>query len=290
MFEGLYFEYPKVLSFIVIFIACDAYCKLRSQGIYFPGINRLEEEQSPLSHWVLFLKWLGISLMLLAMMSPVRDEQIELAPQTEDASMLILDTTISMERYLGDKSMLSIAKAGSRYYLQRQKDHEVGLLLLNGHPSVAVPLTKEHLLMAPILEQQSRVGAVGDTAVALVQLVTHLGYKEEGKKSAILFSDERVGKKELPAELLGLLHQNRIMLYRIIFSQDKSDTSPLSEDRQRFTVGDEAGMFRALEQIIAEHSVEQFEYTFKKYYYIYPLFFSFFTFLIYIYLRNRRVT
>ena len=39
---------------------------------------------------------------------------------------------------------------------------------------------------------------------------------------------------------------------------------------------------------LEKSTVERYDYTFKEYYYIYPLFLAFFTLLVYVYLRNRR--
>jgi len=35
MFEGIYFEYHKVWTFLFIFLACEALCKLRERDSIF---------------------------------------------------------------------------------------------------------------------------------------------------------------------------------------------------------------------------------------------------------------
>ncbi|MCJ7766423.1 MAG: VWA domain-containing protein, partial [Thiovulaceae bacterium] len=39
---------------------------------------------------------------------------------------------------------------------------------------------------------------------------------------------------------------------------------------------------------LEKSKIDRFDYTFREYYYIYPLFLAFFTLLLYVYLRNRR--
>jgi len=290
MFDGLYFEYPKVFSFIVIFIACDAYCRLRTQGVYFPHVTRLEQEKSGMSHVILLLKWLGVVLMILALMSPVRDEVVTLAPQQELSTMLVLDNSAGMQEHFDESSALAVAKAGLLHYIETQREQEVGLLLSNEQPYIASALTTEHPLLKLILAQVKAEGQKSDLEVTFAQLVTHLGYKEEGKRIALLISNRKPEVSPLTEELLQYLREKKIIIYRLFLGLKGERESASKHDIRSYFAEDKKGVFDAIDTIVKLESVQQYDYTFKKYYYIYPLFFAFFTFLIYIYLRNRRVT
>lgn len=73
MFEGVYFQFPKLAFLLFFFLACTSLCPLRPNPIYFPNLpffNR-DETGSPLWMWV--AKWLMISMLIVALMSPVRE-------------------------------------------------------------------------------------------------------------------------------------------------------------------------------------------------------------------------
>jgi len=78
MFDGIYFEFPKLLFVIFFFIACESLCKMKLPSIYFPHTAAFMKNTVSSSKLLFFLKWLTIVMMILALMSPVKDEPYEL--------------------------------------------------------------------------------------------------------------------------------------------------------------------------------------------------------------------
>ncbi|HHH72793.1 MAG TPA: VWA domain-containing protein, partial [Sulfuricurvum sp.] len=96
MFDGVYFEFPKIASFVFIFLACDALCKLRERGLYFPHLGRFGSVALKPSRWLWFLKWAAIVFLIAALMSPVKEKVY--APQSAPghAVALVVDASESM--------------------------------------------------------------------------------------------------------------------------------------------------------------------------------------------------
>ena len=254
MFDALYFEYPKVFTFLVIFIACDAYCKLRSRAIYFPHAAQLTQEGASMAKLLLFLKWLGVVMLILALMSPVKDKAFVLAPSNPRAIVYVIDSTL---KDLGDlKSQLAV-------FIDEYKDFEQGMVAFDKSAYVVSPLSRDALALTLLLPQISTTEAAIAQEDAFYQMRKVFKARELEEKVALIFTDDinssRTLKKQFASE--------RIRFY--LFD-------------------DEAGLRSFLADVRKKEKIEKISYTFKNYYYIYPLFFSFVLFLLYVYLRNRR--
>ncbi|MCK4974949.1 MAG: VWA domain-containing protein, partial [Sulfurimonas sp.] len=97
MFDGLYFEFPKLIFVIFFFVACATLCKMRLPSIYFPHTGEFLKNSVSTSKILILLKWLGIVAMILALMSPVKDEPYELEPKEGYEIAMILDASESMK-------------------------------------------------------------------------------------------------------------------------------------------------------------------------------------------------
>ena len=254
MFESLYFEYTKVFTFIVVFIACDAYCKMRSRAIYFPHVASLSQEGATMTRLLLFLRWFGVVMLILALMSPVKDQEHILAPSEPRAFVYVIDT--SMRSFENVKSSLALL-------IENYKGFEQGIVAFDKSAYVVSPLTTDAQLLISLLKQivpQEGSMAQEDAYEQMRRLFKAAKLKN---RIAMVFSDDinrsRSLKKQFASEKLG---------YYFFNSSEVSDTF-LSSMKQN-------------------EPMEKMPYTFKEYYYIYPLFLSFMSFLLYVYLRNRR--
>ena len=254
MFDDLYFEYTKVFTFLAIFIACDAYCKLRSRAIYFPHVLRLTEEGEGMRNLLLFLKWLGIVMLILALMSPVKDKVSILAPSKPRAFVYVVDT--SMHAFSEVKSSLS-------EIIKEYSDFEQGLIAFDESAYVVSSLTKDADALVPLFAQ--------------VKPKEHSVAQEEA-----LFHMSRLFKATELQEKVALIFTDDVNKSHILKKQ-------FTSERVRFyLLSDEEDLSQFIARFKAYEKIEKISYTFKSYYYIYPLFFSFILFLLYVYLRNRR--
>ncbi|MEA1982700.1 MAG: VWA domain-containing protein, partial [Campylobacterota bacterium] len=97
MFDGLYFELPKLIFLIFFFIACASLCKMKLPSLYFPHAAQFMQGSVSSSRLLFALKWTAIVMMILALMSPVIDEPYELEPKKGHEIALIVDASQSMQ-------------------------------------------------------------------------------------------------------------------------------------------------------------------------------------------------
>lgn len=305
MFEGLYFEYPKAFSFIVIYIACEAYCKLRSSAIYFPHAKQFTRETTAVSTLMWVLKWLSVVLLLFAVMSPVKEAQLELAPEEGYDIVMAVDASASMKRGTYDegapqKSRFEVVKEIVTDFVAQRRGDNLGLVLFGDYAFIASPLTYDKDVLRQLVAGL-QPGAAGKTTAiyeAVAQAVNVLKHSAAKNRIAVLMSDgynTSGGRLSLPVAM-ALAKKERVKFYTIgIGAENGYDGALLryiaeESGGEYFHAGDAAGLKAVYARIdtMEKSKFERFDYTFKTYYYIYPLFTAFFTLLIYVYLRNRR--
>lgn len=72
MFEGVYFEFPKLGFLLFVFLGCDQLCPLRTNPLLFPHIHHLSDEKKRLT-WIELSKWGMIVCLIVALMSPIKE-------------------------------------------------------------------------------------------------------------------------------------------------------------------------------------------------------------------------
>ena len=96
MFEGLYFEFPKLAFLIFFYIACATLCRMKLPSIFFPHTKSFARETGTVSKLLFLLKWTGVVMLILALMSPVKDDDVEIEPAQGYDIALVLDASQSM--------------------------------------------------------------------------------------------------------------------------------------------------------------------------------------------------
>ncbi len=305
MFEGLYFEYPKIVTFVFIYIACEAYCKLRSSAIYFPRAAALTHETAKVSTVMWILKWLSIVLLTLSIMSPVKDSVLELSPVEGYDIALVLDASQSMQtegfdRARPEKSRFDAVKAIADDFITSRRDDNLGIVLFGDYAFVASPLTYDKKILHRVVEHLD-VGMAGrSTALyeAVAQAVRLLSGSKAKNRIAILLSDgHNTASVKIPLHAaMALAKKEEVRFYTIGIGGDNEYDGALLDyiaeesGGKSFKAGSTQELQRVYEKIdtLERSEIERYDYTFKEYFYLYPLFLAFFTLLLYVYLRNRR--
>jgi Ca-activated chloride channel family protein len=306
MFDGIYFEFPKLLFVIFFFIACESLCKMKLPSIYFPHASQFMKSNVSASKLLFFLKWLTIVMMILALMSPVKDEPYELKPKHGHEIALILDASGSMNERGFDPanpaaSRFDVVKSIVKDFINKRTNDNMGLVVFGSYSFIASPLTYDKHILSRIVSQLE-VGMAGKyTALyeALAQGVNLLKMSKAKSKVAILLTDgystpqadkipldvaldmaKKEGVKVYPIGIGGSDEYNRAVLLKIAketggVAFGASNASQLKEVYKKID---------ALEK--SEIKNETFSY--KNYYYFYPLFIALLSLLLYVYLRNKR--
>lgn len=137
MFEGFYFEFPKLIFLFFIFLACANLCPLRPQMFTFPHIAYFGKSEVAIPPWMWISKWLMIAFMILALMSPVKE--IKKTPRFEGYDTLIVADSPDKEMRAKMASFIALRASDS--------------IALYVPKSVKIPLTKDHEALLSILDQ-----------------------------------------------------------------------------------------------------------------------------------------
>jgi len=147
MFEGIYFQFPKLGFILFFFLACEALCPLRTNPIYFPrnALFGTGETKPPLWMWV--AKWAMISFFIVALMSPVR----EIKEEVRGYDILIaLEPSSIQPEILED----------IRSFIEKRSSDRFALYVPTPSPTI-IPLTEDHETFLKILSQLTKENSDG---------------------------------------------------------------------------------------------------------------------------------
>lgn len=147
MFEGIYFQFPKLGFILFFFLACEALCPLRTNPIYFPrnALFGTGETKPPLWMWV--AKWAMISFFIVALMSPVREIKEEIRGY---------DILIAVE----PSSIQSETLEDIRSFIEKRSSDRFALYVPAPSPTI-IPLTEDHETFLKILFQLTKENSDG---------------------------------------------------------------------------------------------------------------------------------
>lgn len=302
MFEGIYFEFHKAWTFLFIFLACEALCKLRERGLYFPHVSEFASVTVKPAVWMWALKWLSIALLLTALMSPVRDRTWEPEGVPGYALALVLDSSASMRNGGFDgrdrtRSRFETAQAIVSDFIAKRRSDTLGLVVFGTHAFVASPLTPDRGLLAQILSRLY-VGITGEhTALyeAIAKATAMLSQSESKTKIAVVLSDGRntPGAPVSAAVAEALAEKEHVRLYTVVIGErDNPVLAKMAEATGgRHYRAEDADMLSAIYgeiNALVRSPQKPPAVIVKEYYYVYPLFAGFLSLLLYVYWRNRR--
>ena len=305
MFDGLYFEFPKIAFVIGFYIACETLCKLRLDSIYFPHVKQFVKQTMVESKLLFLLKWLAIVMLIVALMSPVKDEQIDLDPGEGYDIALVLDVSQSMAAQGFDmnnplKSRFDVVREIVDDFVKTRKNDNIGLVVFGKYSFVASPLTYDKQILSRILDQLY-IGMAGKfTALyeALAQSVNLLSHSKAKSKVAILLTDgfNTPGGK-IPLDVaIDLAKKKGVKVYPIGIGGRGEFNARVLNKIAKETGGKAFGAQNAeqLKEVykiidkLEKSEIERERFTYKKYYYMYPLFIAFLALLVFVYLRNKK--
>ncbi|MBU1659738.1 VWA domain-containing protein [bacterium] len=306
MFEGLYFEFPRLVFVIFFFIACETLCRMRLPSLYFPHAKQFLNASVSSSKLLFLAKWLGIVMMILALMSPVKDEPYELEPKDGYEIALILDASQSMQAkgfdiHHPDLTRFDVVKSiVSDFILQRSNDN-IGLVVFGEYSFIASPLTYDEHILNKIVSQL-QIGMAGKyTALhsSLAQGVNLLKMSESKSKVAILLTDgystPEVDKVPLDVAL-ELAKKEGIKVYPVGIGMpheyNKKVLMQIAKDTGGMAFGAASaselkGVYAKIDEL-EKSEIKSESFTYLKYYYFYPLFVALISLMLYVYLRNKR--
>ncbi|HIC12281.1 MAG TPA: VWA domain-containing protein [Sulfurimonas sp.] len=305
MFDGVYLEYPYVLSVIILFIACEFFCKMKLPSFYFPHAAQFMQKGVSSSNIPLILKYLGIIMMIIALSSPVKDEPYELEPKKGHEIAIIIDASQSMQARGFDKgdsskNRFDVVKLIVGDFINKRKSDNMGLVVFGAYSFIASPLTYDENILARIVSQL-QIGMAGKyTALyeSLAQGVNLLKMSESKSKIAILLTDGYSSPNidKIPLDVaIDMAKKEGVKVYPIgIGSPNEYNAAVLLKIAEE-TGGVAFGASNGDELKAVYEKIDELEkveiksesYTYLNYYYTYPLFVALLSLMLYIYVRNK---
>jgi len=306
MFDGIYFEFPQIAFITLFFIVCALFCKMKLPSIYFPHTGEFLKTSVSASKTLLFLKWLGVVMMILALMSPVKDEPYELEPKEGYEMALILDASESMMANGFDAAnprltRFDVVKNIVSDFISKRENDNIGLVVFGSFSFIASPLTYDANILNKILSQLN-IGMAGKyTALntSLAQGVNLLKMSKSKTKVAILLTDGHSTPQidKIPFDVaLDMVKKEGVKVYPIGIGMpheyNRDVLMQIAKESGGVAFGaSNAGELKEVYKTIdalekSEIKGESFSYI--KYYYHFPLLISFLSLMLYIYLRNKR--
>ncbi|MDA3908624.1 MAG: VWA domain-containing protein [Sulfurimonas sp.] len=305
MFDGLYFEYPIVALVILFFILCAIVCKIKLPSIYFAHVSQFMQVSTASSKLLLFLKWLSITMLILSLMSPVKDEPYELEPKKGYEIAQKLDASESMKAKAFDENNRDLTRFDvvkeivSNFILSRKNDN-MGIVVFGSYSFIASPLTYDSNILKGVVSNL-HIGMAGKSTAlfeSLAQGVNLLKTSKATTKIAILLTDGyNTPDSEFPYDAaIDFAKKHDVIVYPVGIGKPNEYNQKMLREIAKETGGISFGASNAneLSQVYAKinelekSEIENETFSFLRYYYIFPLLISFLSLFLYIFFRNKR--
>lgn len=306
MFDGLYFEFPKLVTIIFIYAGCEALCRMKLPSLYFPHTAQFLKHSVTRSKLLVILKWLGIIMLVIALMSPVKEEPYELEPKVGYEIALILDTSESMAAQGFDQSnptlnRFDVVQNIVGDFVSHRANDNIGLVVFGAYSFIASPLTYDKHILNQILSQL-KIGIAGKYTSLYTSLAQGVNLLKMGKsksKIAILLTDgySTEGVDKIPLDVaLDMVKKEGIKIYPIGIGLPNEYNRNVLMKIAKESGGVAFGASNASQLQDVYKKIDELEkseiknesFTYLKYYYMYPLFIALISLMLYVYLRNKR--
>jgi len=300
---GFSYEYPYFFIIFFIFIACHIWCPIRHQSFYFPHLSIFKSQKFRSSFWLVFLKMLSIFLIIVALASPYKETTLQSEPKNGYDIALILDVSPSMNA-LGlskknyRKNRFAIVQEIVDDFIKKRKNDHLGVVVFGAYAFVASPLTFDKNILSAIVKRLYIKMAGNETAIidALAQGVALFNKSKSKSKIAILLTDGQNTSGDIPLSVaIKLAKKNDVKVYTIGIGRTGEFNELLLDDISQKTGGKSYSVYSKsqLEKVYKQiDSLEKSEiidnkFTYKEYFYIYPLFIGFLLLILYILLQRK---
>ena len=295
------FEYPWLLSLLLVFILCAKFCKIKGRSIYFPHLESLLVSTVRASRLLGVLKWLAIVMAVMAMASPVLTHEYSNSKKDGRDIVLIIDTSASMKQENFDESNLSknkfdVVKEVASDFVSRRENDRIGLITFADVAFIASPLTFEKAFLAKIIKMQ-RLGIAGQkTAIndALVHAYAMLERSKAKSKIAILLTDGMDNMSKVSTdEVKSLIAKSDVKLYTIGIGTTRDYDGRALRAFAKAGQGEAfaASNSKILRQIYAKidalevTKIDDKKVVQQSYLFVYPLFIAVLSLLLFLYFR-----
>ena len=301
MFDNVTFEYPYFLLLFFIFVLCARFCKAKVQSYYMPHLNIYQKATSMNSTLVSLLKWLAISLAIIALASPIKELHSVNTKQDGVDMVLSLDTSGSMRQMgfnpnIPEQNRWQVVQTIVNDFINKRINDNIGLVVFGSSVMTASPLSYDKKAQNRIINSL-RIGIVGDKTALINSIATSINIlKERETKSKIIIAitDGEDTASSIPLEVvLKLAKKYNIKIYTIaigatnIYTLQQLSKSTNGKTFSAISKDELVNIYNTIDSL-EKSKIEKNKLILKEYYFFYPLIFSFLFLLFFIYLKNKR--
>ncbi len=293
---SIVFEYPYLFVLVALFFICERFCKAKRQRLIMPNMPMLKKAAQTQSLLINMLKFLMVALLVTALASPIRQDEIVVQNDKGYEISLLLDASGSMEQY----NKFGIVKDIVLDFLKKREHDKLGLTIFADFAYVAIPLTYDKKSIRELL-QKIDVGIAGKQRTALYEalFMSSKLFKESTSKHkiAILLTDGMDNAGTIPLDVAVKTAKKYGIKVYVIGVGGRGDFDPnvlntiANETGGKFY---EAGSGERIKAIYDEidrlekSEIKANKYIKKHYFYQYPLGAAIVVMFLYIFARRRR--
>jgi len=290
------FEYPYLFLVIPLFFICERLCRAKRRRLIMPNMPMFKKAAQQQNLLLNALKLLTLALLVTALASPIKEDEIVVQNDKGYEISLLLDASGSMEQY--DK--FGIVKEIVQDFLKKREHDKLGLTIFADFAYVAIPLTYDKKSISELLEKIN-VGIAGKQRTALYEalFMSSKLFKESKAKHkiAILLTDGMDNAGTIPLDVaVKTAKKYGIKVYVIgVGGAGDFDPAVLQQIAQEtggsfYQAGSQERIRAIYDEIdrLEKSEIKANKYVKKHYFFQYPLAVSIAAMLLYLYARRRR--
>jgi len=294
------FEYPYVYLAIIPFILCNKFCKAKIQSYYLPHINIYNNTRLISSPMLNLLKWVTIVCTLIALSSPIKQSEIIHKKNDGIDIVLCLDTSGSMRQMGFNKqnyrqNRWDVVNGLVKDFIVKRKNDNIGLVVFGSSVMTASPLTYDKKAQIKILNNL-KIGVVGENTALIDSIATGvniLSKRESKSRIIIALTDGEDTASVIPYKVVeSMSKKHKIKIYTIGIGEPNqlllSEISKKSGGKS-FIANNKDHLEEIYKHInkLEKSDIEQNKIILKEYYFFYPLTLSFFSLLLFVFIKNK---
>ena len=293
---SIVFEYPFVFLLLLLFVVCERFCQQKRQQLMLPNLPMLKQVAKKQNIFVNLLKILMVLLVITALASPIKEDEVVVQNDKGYEISLLLDASGSMEQY----NKFDIVKGIVQDFLTKREHDKLGLTIFADFAYVAIPLTYDKKSISELLEKID-VGIAGKQRTALYEalFMSSKLFKDSTSKHkiAILLTDGVDNAGTIPLDVaIKTAKKYDIKVYVIgVGSARDVDRNVLAnianETDGKFYMASTAEQIQEVYDEIdtlEKSEIKANKFIKKHYFYQYPLGGAIALLFIYIFVRRRR--
>ena len=293
---NIVFEHPYLFGLVILFVICEKFCKAKRQRLILPNMPMLKKAAQKQGLLISVLKLLMVALLVTALASPIKEDEIVIQNDKGYEISLLLDASGSMEQ--SDK--FNIVKDIVLDFLTKREHDKLGLTIFADFAYVAIPLTYDKKSISELL-QKIDVGIAGKQRTALYEalFMSSKLFKESTSKHkiAILLTDGIDNAGTIPIDVAVKTAKKYDIKVYVIGVGGRGDVDPTVLNKIALETGGKFYMAGTPERIkeiydeidtLEKSEIKANKYIKKHYFYQYPLGAAVAVMFLYIFVRRRR--